>query len=292
MKQEIEINQEKGVSLLQNGVRRLKKDRLAMGGLFVLLLLAVVSLFAPFLTPYGRDVQDLTAAFEAPGARHWLGTDELGRDVYTRLLYGGRVSLSVGLISTGISVTLGIILGSVAGYFGKLADSIIMRIVDIFMCFPFYVIAITCAAIFGPSIINVMLISGLLSWTGVCRIVRGEVLSLKQRDYVEAVRALGLNDFEIIFHHIIPNVVPIVIVNATLGIANGILSEAGLSYLGLGVAPPTPSWGNMLAAAQNLRILRKYWWLWVPAGLCVCITILAINFLGDGLRNAFDPKLD
>lgn len=298
IKEDIELNKtdratdEKGSSLFYNGIKKLKKDKLAMFGLSILLFLAMVSLFAPNIGGHDRDVQNLFRTYEAPSSEYWLGTDELGRDVFKRLLYGGRVSLSVGLISTGISVIFGIILGGLAGYFGKKVDSMIMRIVDVFMCFPFYVLAITCAAIFGASIVNVMLISGFLNWTNICRIVRAEVLSLRQREYVEASKALGLNDFEIIVYHILPNVMPIILVYATLGIARGILSEAGLSYLGLGVAPPQSSWGNMLAAAQNLRALRMYWWLWIPPGVCVFITILSINFFGDGLRNAFDPKED
>ena len=281
---------ESELSLTREGMRRLKRDTLALMGFAVLLLFALLSILAPFIAPYGRDIQNLAETYKAPGAGHLLGTDELGRDIFTRLLYGGRVSLTVGLASTAITVALGITFGAISGYFGGIWDSVIMRLTDIFMCFPFYVIAITCAAVFGAGIMNVILISGFLNWTGICRLVRAEVLALKQLDYMEAAKAQGIGSLVIILHHIIPNVLPIVIVNATLGVADGILSEAGLSYLGLGVAPPTPSWGNMLAAAQNLRVLRGYWWLWVPAGACVCITILAINFLGDGLRNALDPK--
>lgn len=281
----------KRLSLWRISMKRLKRNKLAIFGLVVLSILIILSLCAPFITNYTVDATDLANTFKAPSAEHILGTDDLGRDVFTRLLYGGRVSLSVGLVSTLISVTIGVFFGAVGGYFGGLLDNFIMRLVDIFMCFPFFVIAITAAAIFGPSIWNVMLISGLLSWTSIARIVRAEVMSIKQREFIESAKALGLTSLDIIFKHVIPNVLGVVIVYATLGIATGILSEAGLSYLGLGVRQPQPSWGNILAAAQSLRSLRLHWWLWVPPGILVFLTILSINFVGDGLRDALDPKL-
>ncbi len=284
--------EENGTSLFKAGMKRLRKDKLAMFGFGILIVFVLAAVFAPVIGQYDPSAQDLLNTYQAPSAKHWLGTDELGRDVFTRFLYGGRISLSVGLISTGISAGFGVLLGAVAGYFGRKADGIIMRITDIFMCFPFYVIAITVAAIWGSGIWNIMLISGFLNWTNICRIVRAEVLSLKQREYIEAAKALGLNNFETIIRHILPNTFALIIVYSTLGIAKGILSEAGLSYLGLGVTPPMPSWGNMLAAAQSLRTLQLYWWLWIPAGTAVFITILSINFLGDGLRDAFDAKMN
>lgn len=280
------------VSLFWLGIKKLKRNRLAMAGLIVLVLLILTALSADLIAPYGRDSQDLLNTYSAPSAAHLLGTDEFGRDVFTRLLYAARVSLCVGLVSTSISLAIGVLLGAAAGFFGGLADAVIMRLVDIFMCFPFYVIAITVASIFGASIWNLMLLTGLLRWTNIARIVRAEVLTLRKREFIEAARALGLSRAEIIGRHILPNVFAPIIVYATLGIANGILSEAGLSYLGLGVTPPQPSWGNMLASAQSLRVLRSYWWLWMPPGIAVFVTILSINFLGDGLRDAFDPHLN
>lgn len=284
--------EEKGISLFSTAMARLKKNKLAVFGLIILIFIAAVAVFAPFISKHGYDTQNLLETYQPPSSEHWLGTDDLGRDVFTRLLYGGRVSLSVGIIATGISTVFGVVLGASAGFFGGRIDNIIMRITDIFMCFPFYVIAITMAAIWGSGILNIMLISGFLNWTSICRIVRAEVLSIKQREFIEASRALGLNSFETILKHILPNTMSVIIVYATLGIAKGILSEAGLSYLGLGVTPPQASWGNMLAAAQSLRVLRLYWWLWVPAGAAVFITILSINLFGDGLRDAFDAKTD
>lgn len=279
-------------SLFRMGVKRLKRNKLAMIGLFVLVILILIALFADVIAPYGRDSQDLVNTYQAPSAEHLLGTDEYGRDVFTRLVYAARVSLSVGLVSTSISLVIGVLLGATAGFLGGVVDAVIMRLVDVFMCFPFYVIAITVASIFGASIWNLMLLTGLLRWTNIARIVRAEVLTLRKQEFIEAAKALGLSKTEIIGKHILPNVFAPIIVYATLGIANGILSEAGLSYLGLGVAPPQPSWGNMLAAAQSLRVLRSCWWLWMPPGIAVFVTILSINFLGDGLRDAFDPHMN
>lgn len=278
-------------SLLAVGLRQFIRNKLAIVGVIIIVVLVVASVFAPLIASYERDEQDLLNTKSAPDAEHILGTDELGRDVFTRLLYAGRVSLSVGLLSTFISALIGVFLGAMAGYFGGVVDFIIMRIVDMFMSFPFFVIAITMAAILGPSIWNVMIITGVLGWTQIGRIVRAEVLSLREREFVEAAKALGIESFAIIFKHILPNILAIIIVYATLGIARGILSEAALSYLGLGVKQPMPSWGNMLSAAQNLQTLNNRWWLWVPPGILVFITVLSINFVGDGLRDALDPKL-
>lgn len=272
-------------------LRQFRKNILAQIGLLIIVVLIVAAVMAPWLTSYDRDAQDLYNVRSAPDENHLLGTDELGRDVLTRLLYAGRVSLLVGLLSTMISVIIGVFLGATAGYFGGAVDFFIMRLVDIFMSFPFFVIAITMAAILGPSIWNVMIIIGVLGWTQVARIVRAEVLSIKEREFVEAARAIGIESFAIISKHILPNILAVIIVYATLGIARGILSEAALSYLGLGVKQPMPSWGNMLSAAQNLQTLSRRWWLWVPPGILVFITVLSINFVGDGLRDAFDPKL-
>lgn len=272
-------------------LRRIKRNRLAMFGGITLLLLTLGAVLAPVLTLYERDEINLTEKNLPPSTSHWLGTDTSGRDIFTRLLYGGRVSLSVGLVSAAIAVSIGLFLGAVSGYFGGIIDGIIMRLVDIFMSFPFFVLAIAIAAVLGPGIFNVMLITGILSWTTLARIVRAEVLSLKEREFIEAARALGLSPFEIITAHIIPNVMAPVVIYATLSIAGGILSEAGLSFLGLGVKMPTPSWGNMLASAQDFISFINRWWQWLPPGLMVFITVLSINFLGDGLRDAFDPKL-
>jgi len=270
---------------------KLKRNKLAVFGTIILSLLILLSIIAPIISPYGRDTVDLLNIESAPTAKHILGTDELGRDIFTRIIYGGQVSLSVGVLATLIQLAIGISLGAIAGYFGGITDKIIMRFVDIIMCFPFMVIAITIASILGPSIWNVMIIIGILGWPKIARIVRAEILSLKEREFIEAAKALGLDSKDIILKHIIHNIYAPIIVYGTLGIAQGILSEASLSFLGMGVKQPQPSWGNMLSAAQNMRVLQSEWWLWVPPGLLVFLTIISINFLGDGLRDALDPKI-
>ena len=188
-------------------------------------------------------------------------------------------------------IVIGVVLGAVAGFYGGKVDAVIMRITDVIMCFPFFVVAIVLAAIVGPSMVNLIFIIAILEWTKIARIVRAEVLSLKERDFITASRSMGLNEFEIILRHILPNTFASIMVFATLAIANGILTEAALSFLGMGVRPPQPSWGNMLAAAQSMRVLQYEWWLWIPQGFMVFITVISINFLGDGLRDALDPKL-
>ena len=278
-------------SILISILGKMSRNRLAMFGLCFLGVLMLAAVFAPWITFFDRDHIDMAGIFHPPSAANWLGTDELGRDVYTRLIYGARVSISVGIVSTLISVLIGVFLGAVGGYLGGLADSMIMRVVDVFMCFPFYLIAVVIAGILGPSILNLMFIAGILNWPKITRIVRAEVLSLKHREFIEASRALGLSSGKIILKHIIPNTMAPVIVYATLGIAQGILMEAGMSYLGLGVKQPVPSWGNMLAAAQDFSVLVTQWWLWMPPGAMVFLSVLSINFLGDGLRDALDPKI-
>lgn len=270
---------------------KLKKNKLALLSIVILSIFIVASILAPLIAPYEIDEIDLDNIEESPSSQHLLGTDDLGRDVLSRILFGGRISLTVGIVASIMQITIGVSLGAIAGYFGGIVDSIIMRVVDIIMCFPFFIIAIAMAAVLGPSMNNIIIIVGVLYWTRVARIVRAEVLSLKEREYIEAAKAFGLNPWEIIKNHILPNVMAPVLVYATLAIANGILTEASLSFLGMGVKPTIPSWGNMLSAAQSMRILKSKWWMWMPPGTMVLLTVLSINFLGDGLRDALDPKL-
>lgn len=270
---------------------KLKKNKLAFCGMVLLSIFIIASIVAPIIAPYEIDEIDLDNIEAAPSDKHILGTDDLGRDVFSRILYGGRVSLTVGIVASIMQIVLGVLLGASAGYFGGFVDSIIMRIVDIIMCFPFFIIAIAMAAVLGPSMKNIVIIVGILYWTRVARIVRAEVMSLKKREFIEAAKAFGLNSREIILKHILRNVMAPVLVYATLAIANGILTEASLSFLGMGVKPTVPSWGNMLSSAQSMRILKSKWWMWVPPGTMVLLTVLSINFLGDGLRDALDPKL-
>ncbi|GIP52834.1 peptide ABC transporter permease [Paenibacillus vini] len=269
--------------------RRFKRHKLAVAGLVVIGILTLCAIFAPFITAYKpTTVTDSFGA--APSLQHWLGTDQVGRDQLSRLIYAARVSLAVGLGSIVISAVIGTVLGLISGYFGGWIDSIIMRLTDIFMSFPYIMLILVVASIVGPGLTNIILILGVLGWPGVARLVRGNVLSAKENDYVKAGRVLGFSSGRIIFSHILPNVVAPILVYATSGVAGAILDEAALSFLGLGVQPPTPSWGNMLASAQSLTVLTSQPWLWVPPGLMIILIVLSINFVGDALRDALDPK--
>jgi peptide/nickel transport system permease protein len=271
-------------------LRAFVRHRLAAAGLVVIALVALATIAAPLVAPYDPNAVDLGAVREGPSGDHLLGTDEIGRDVFSRVIYGGRVSLSVGLVSVTIYTIIGILLGSVSGYFGGVVDGTIQRLTDTVMCFPSLVIIIAAVAILGPSIYNVMIVIGLLSWPGICRLVRAQFLSLREREFVEAARSIGGGHRDLIFRHILPNTLSPVIVAATFGVASAILTEAGLSFLGLGVQPPTPSWGNLINTAQSVSVLQRMPWLWIPAGLLIAMSVLSINFIGDGLRDALDPR--
>lgn len=271
-------------------INRFMQHKLAVASLLVLALLVAVAVSASWIAPYNPNA--LGTEFQAaPSAEHWLGTDSLGRDVFSRLLYGARVSLSVGLVSVTIYVTIGLILGSLAGYYGGAIDVIIMRLADMVMSFPSLMLILVIVSLIGPSIYNVMFVLGVLGWPQVARIVRGQFLQLRAREFVQAGRTMGASDARIIFTHMIPNSLSPVLVAATFGTASAILSEAALSFLGLGVQPPDASWGNMLSEAQSISILESMPWLWVPAGGAIFISVLCINFVGDGLRDALDPGL-
>ena len=282
---------EKYVSLTEISFRKFLKNKLAVLGLFIITILVLLSVCAPLLTDYTISETDLFNIQMPPSKDNILGTDDLGRDVFTRLVYGGRVSILVGIASMTVQLLIGVTLGALAGYFGGIVDKIVMRIIDVIMCFPFFVIAVSVAAITGPGVKNLIIIIGFLMWPNIARIVRAEILSLKENDYILAAKAMGLSSFEIITNHILPNIISPVLVAATLAIANGILTEASLSFLGIGVKLPQPSWGNMLIAAQNIGTLQREWWLWIPAGSLIILMVLSINFLGDGLRDALDPKV-
>jgi peptide/nickel transport system permease protein len=271
--------------------RRFRRHRLAMGGLTILVVLVFLAVFAPLLTTHGPTAIDLSAYRLGPSADHPLGTDTAGRDIFSRLLYAGRVSLSVGLVAVSIYTAIGVVLGALAGYFGGWVDATIMRMADVVLSFPTLIIIITLASVLGPSIYNVMLAIGLLGWPPIARLLRGELLSLREREFVIGARAVGCSDRRLIFRYLLPNAMAPVLVAATFGIAYAILIEAGLSFLGLGVQPPTPSWGNMLTDAQSLTVLESMPWLWLPPGLMIALAVLSINFIGDGLRDALDPYL-
>ena len=260
-----------------------------MTGLVIVLILFVLSLLAPFITPYAPDDLDAYNVLISPSAAHWLGTDELGRDVLTRIIYGARISLKVGFVSVGIAVVAGSVAGLCAGYYGGWIDQVIMRFVDIMLCFPTFFLILAVIALLEPSIWYIMIIIGLTGWMGVARLVRAEVLSLKERDFVMAARGIGASDVRIIFLHILPNAMSPVLVAATLGVAGAILTESALSFLGIGVQPPTPSWGNMLTAGKDY--LEFAWWLSLFPGLAILVTVIAYNLVGEGLRDALDPKI-
>lgn len=266
------------------------RHRLALAGAVVILLLVAIALFAPLVANHDPNRVDLLAASSGPNRTHWLGTDDIGRDVFSRIVYGTRVSLSVGLVAVTIYVVIGTILGAISGYFGGWIDSTLQRFTDAIMCFPSLIIIIAAVAILGPSIFNVMIVIGLLTWPSICRLVRGQFLSLREREFVEAARAMGARPSRIIFLHLLPNAVAPITVAATFGVASAILTEAGLSFLGLGVQPPTASWGNMINTAQSAAVLQEMPWLWVPAGIMIALAVLSINFVGDGLRDAIDPR--
>lgn len=270
---------------------RFRKHRIATVGLVTLSLLVISSVFAPVISRQDPFMTNLAFYRAPPSAEHVLGNDASGRDVLSRLLLAGRVSLSVGLVAVSIYTLIGLLLGGLAGYHGGWVDSVIMRAADIVLSFPLLIIIVTLVSILGPSIFNVMLVIGLLGWPPIARIVRGLILSLREREFILASRTVGVPTSRIITQHLLPNALSPVIVAATFGIAQAILLEAGLSFLGLGVQPPTPSWGNMLSDAQSLTVLESMPWLWLPPGIMIALAVLSINFIGDGLRDALDPHL-
>jgi peptide/nickel transport system permease protein len=275
----------------RRAVRRFMRHRMAMAGLIVLLVLILMAIFAPLIAGADPNLGSLRMIRKGPQAGHWLGTDGAGRDVWARLVYASRVSLSVGLVAVAISTAIGVILGSIAGYCGGAIDSLIMRFTDIILCFPTLLVILSVVTIVGPSIFNVMAVIGGFSWPGMCRLVRAQFLSLREQDYVLAARAIGAPSRAIVMRHLLPNVVAPVSVSVTLALAGAILTEAGLSFLGLSVQVPTPTWGNMLFGATSISIIENNWWLWLPPGLMIALAVLAINFLGDGLRDALDPRM-
>lgn len=269
--------------------KRFLGDKLAIAGLVVVLAFFAVSLLAPAIAPYDPGRIDVNNILSSPSTEHLLGTDDLGRDVFSRMVYGAGISLKVGFVAVGIAVLIGIILGAVSGYYGGWIDVVIMRLVDIMLCFPSFFLILSVIAFLEPSIFNIMAVIGLTSWMGITRLVRAEFLSLKERDFVLAERAIGAGAPRIIFMHILPNALAPVLVSATLGIASAVLTESALSFLGIGVQPPVPSWGNMLT--QGKEVLGVAWWMSVFPGIAILLTVLGYNLLGEGIRDAIDPRL-
>lgn len=271
--------------------RKFIKNRLALCGLLILMVIIFAAIFAPFLCQYSPTEQNLLLRLQPPSFEHFLGTDEYGRDIFSRLLYGARVSLLVGLSAVSGALFIGTVIGALAGYHGGWIDNILMRIVDLFNAFPSIFLLITIVTLLEPSLTNIVMVFILLGWTGTARLVRGEFLKLKEEEFVWAARSLGMSDIRIMFLHILPNAAAPIIVAATLGIGGVILAESGLSFLGLGIQPPIPSWGNMLQGAQSLSIMVLAPWYPLFPGLMILLTVLSFNFVGDGLRDALDPKL-
>jgi len=270
---------------------RLRKNKLAMMSFFMLVIIISMCIFVPIFSKYSIETYNAVERDQKPNSTHLLGTDKTGRDLFVRLFYAGRISLGLALAVVALECIAGVILGSLSGFYGGIVDIIIMRIAEIFMSFPFMIFCITIVAVFGNSIPNLIFILALLSWPSIARIVRGQILTLREMEYMEACEALGISDFRRIFKHLLPNVLAYVIVYATLGMASVILTETSLSFLGLGVSPPTPTWGNMIQEARNMLIIQNKWWYWIPPGICIFISVLCFNILGDGMRDAIDPKM-
>jgi peptide/nickel transport system permease protein len=279
----------KGQSLWKAVWIRLKRNKAAMLGLYMLLVLIFCSIFANVIAPYGPDDQLLSRRFIPPSSAHIFGTDNLGRDIFSRVLYGSRISLLVGFVSVSISAAVGTLLGAISGFYGGNTDNIIMRFIDIMMAIPRILLAISIAATLGQGLTNVMIAVGIGSIPGYARIVRASILSVKEQEYVEAAKAIGTSDSRIILKHILPNCMAPIIVQATMSVATSILSASSLSFIGLGVQPPTPEWGSMLSAGR--AYIRDQWYIVTFPGLAIMYTIFSINLFGDGLRDALDPRL-
>ncbi len=270
--------------------RKLRADRRAMLGLGAIGLMVLLAILAPLVSRWDPTGIALANQLQPPSSAHWLGTDLQGRDVWARLVYGARISLSVGFLSQGISLAIGLSLGLISGYYGKWVDEAVMRLADVTLAFPSLLLLIALAAAFEPSLTTVLVTIGVVGWAGMARIVRGQVLVVRQLEYVQAARALGERDYRIITRHLLPNVIAPVVIAATLGVAGAIMAEAALSFLGLGVQPPTPSWGSMIADGRDLEQLRHAPWTSLSPGLAIGAAVLGFNLLGDALRDALDPR--
>jgi len=272
-------------------LRRFLRNRPAVVSVFVLAAIVLMAAFAPAIERHPYDTMQLRARSQPPSAEHWLGTDRIGRDVWSRTVHGARVSLVVGFAATAIAVVIGTLLGAIAGFFGGWLEQLIMRATDVLMTFPPIIIMLTLAAFAPRGLWVIVFIIGGLSWPGVARLVRGQFLTLKEQDFVAAANALGVRPARVMWAHILPNALPPLMAMISFGIGNAILTEAGLSFLGLGVPPPAPSWGTMLEAARNLDILRNLPWTWLPPAAMTVLTVLCVNFIGDGLRDAADARM-
>lgn len=269
---------------------RFRRHKLAVAGLAFMGLLVFIAIFAPVLGTQDPAKTSLSASLESPSREHFLGTDLTGRDIWSRLAFATRVSLTAGVCATAIAVLVALVLGTLSGYYGGLVDMVIMRFTDIIMCIPSLVIVMALVAVLGPGLLNIVIAIGVLEWTGSTRLLRAQILAVREREYVIAGRCMGASDSRIMLRHVLPNAFAPVLVAATLLVASAILIEASLSFLGFGILPPTSSWGEMLNGARSLTRLQENPWIWLPPGLMILLTVLAINFIGDGLRDSLDPR--
>lgn len=271
--------------------KNFRKHKLANVGLIIIIIEILMVTFLPIILGLDPYSIDSTGFNQAPCTKHILGTDDIGRDLFARVLYGGRVSLIVGICSTIISIIIGLPLGILAGYYRGIIENIVMRLADIFMSIPAMVLILVIVAVFEPSIITIIVVIGITGWTGVAKLIYGNVLSVRNKEYVEAARAIGTKDREIIMRYVLPNSIAPLWMSVAFRISQAIMTESGLSFLGAGIQSPQASWGNIIYAAQNLVVLTKRWWVWVPAGVLLMITIICINLVGEGIRDALDPKM-
>jgi len=276
-------------SLWFNAWMRLKRNKRAMVGMVIVLFFILIAVFAPLIAPYHFDDQELDRAFQFPSKEHIMGTDNLGRDIFSRIIYGSRISLRLGIISVAISTGAGIVIGAISGFYGGKVDNVIMRVMDIFQSIPAMLLAITIAASLGPGMGNAMIAIGITRTPGTARLIRGMILSIREMEYVEAARAITASDFRIIFRHILPNTLSPILVNVTLGVAGAIITAAGLSFIGLGAQPPLPEWGAMIAGGRNY--IQRYWHLVTFPGIAIMLVVTSLNLVGDGLRDALDPRM-
>ena len=286
----MELNKSHASSMFKKNVRKFIRNKLAMIGLIVMVTILLMCIFAPLITAYRPDEPNFKAMTKRPNAEHILGTDKLGRDVFSRVLYGGRWSILIGVTGSLGGTLIGVILGAIAGYFGKITDMIIVRISEVFQTLPNMILILILGAVFGKGVGNLLFIFAITGWMTTFRMVRNEFIVLKGETYVQVCEAFGMSKAAIMFKQILPNVLSPVIVAMTVNVATFILSEAGLSFIGIGVPSSTPTWGNILNAAKSMDVLANYWWLWLVPGLVITIFVLAVNFFGDGLRDVLDPK--
>ncbi len=281
---------------LRVALERFRKNKLALIGAIIFIVIVLLCILVPILSPYKVSEFELSNQVMKPSLKHWLGTDEQGRDVFMRVCLGGRISLKIGVLTAGLTIIIGSLVGGIAGFYGGKVDNLLMRFTEIVNALPFYpmLISLSFALMWKVSssqkMYVVMIIIGIISWPGLARMVRGQILSLREQDFMVATKALGLSTSSKIIRHLLPNTLAYIIVNATFGMAGAIMTEAALSYLGLGVIPPTPTWGNMISRAQDANIFQNVPWLWIPPGILIVLTVVSINLLGEGLRDAFDPK--